>query len=67
MKREYLKRAVITVSLAILIAVILTILSAVPPLSLIYQWAERKNLECIWYGLVAGIIAFCLILFGRTR
>lgn len=55
------------VAIAILIAVLLTLLSVVPPLSILYKWAERNHLKFIWYGLIAGIIALCLTFYRSKR
>lgn len=50
------------VIIAVLIAIVMMILGAVPPLCLIYEWAERNDLKSVWYGLVAGVIAVGLLL-----
>lgn len=67
MKKENVKQIFILLVIAILVGILMTILSAVPPLSLIYEWVERSNLKFIWYGLVAGVIGFCLMLYRSKR
>lgn len=52
-------------AIAVLVAVVLTVLSVVPPLSFVYQWAERSNMQPVWSGLVAGTIALCLLLYRK--
>ena len=50
----------LVIVIAILVAIIMTILSVYPPFSIFYEWTERNHLKYMWYGLVAGVIALCL-------
>ena len=50
---------------AVVIAVLLTALSAVPPISLFRGWLDGSGLGFVWYGIIAGIIALCLILLNN--
>lgn len=61
-----IKRFFTMVVIAILIAALMTLLSAVPPLSTIYDWLADHQLRFIWYGLTAGIIGG-LLSFYYTR
>ncbi|NBI67804.1 hypothetical protein D1646_13535 [Pseudoflavonifractor sp. 60] len=65
MKNNRMLRAVIMVAIAILAEVGMTVLSAFPPLSLAYQWAEQNDLKIIWYGIEAGIISLCLLYYAK--
>lgn len=59
---------VITALIAVLAAVIMTVLSAVPPVSILYNWLDENNLVVIWYGIMAAIVAICTTLYiNRTR
>ena len=59
---------VIAVLIAVLAAVIMTVLSAVPPVSILYNWLDENNLVVIWYGIMAAIVAICTTLYiNRTR
>lgn len=59
---------VIAVLIAVLAAVILIVLSAVPPVSILYNWLDENNLVVIWYGIMAAIVAICTTLYiKRTR
>lgn len=66
MQNKQRLRAFLVVGLAILLGVVLTVLSAIPPLSLACRWAEQHNLKLLWYGMEAGIISVCL-LYGWKR
>ncbi len=61
------KQISISIIIAIFIAVLMTILSAVPPFSIFYQWLIRNELNEVWYGLIAGTIGFCLVLYHRKN
>lgn len=50
--------------LAVSIALVLIVLSVVPPVSELYNWLDINNLNVIWYGIVAGIIAVLLMLYN---
>ena len=67
MNRETVKQLVISLAIAISVGILMTLLSAVPPLSLLYGWAQRSGLRSVWYGSVAGVISFCLILYRSKR
>ena len=66
MQNKQRLRAFLVVGLAILLGVVLTVLSAIPPLSLAYQWLEQHDLKLLWYGMEAGIISVCQ-LYGWKR
>ena len=53
--------------IAISVAVLMTLLSAVPPLRWIYAWTERNDLPFIWYGLISSVIASSLMLYQKKR
>ena len=63
MQNKQRLRAFLVVGLAILLGVVLTVLSAIPPLSLAYQWLEQHDLPIIWYGLEAGVISLCVLYY----
>ena len=67
MRNGKVMKIFIAVAIAILVAVVMTVLSAVPPLSIVYNWAERNNMKFVWNGLVAGVIALCLLLCRGKR
>lgn len=59
---------VIAVLIAVLAAVIMTVLSAVPPVSILYNWLDANNLSIVWIGIMAAIVAICTTLYiNRTR
>lgn len=59
---------VIAALIAVLAAVIMTVLSAVPPVSILYNWLDANNLVVIWYGIMAAIVATCTTLYiNRTK
>lgn len=59
---------VIAVLIAVLAAVIMTVLSAVPPVSILYNWLDENNLSIVWIGIMAAIVAICTTLYiNRTR
>jgi hypothetical protein len=66
-RKEKVMKIIIAVAIAVLVAVLMTILSAVPPLSTFCNWAERNNMKFLWNGLVAGVIALCLLLYCWKR
>ena len=49
----------ILVSIATLVGVGLTILSGMPPLSILRDWVYENGGRGIWLGVQAAIIAFC--------
>ena len=67
MKTELFKRVMISLGIAVLVAVIMTLLQVIPPFSFVYKWLESKALTTIWTGLTAGIIAACIVLFLKHR
>ncbi len=59
---------VIAVLIAVLAAVIMTVLSAVPPVSILYNWLDANNLSIVWIGIMAAIVATCTTLYiNRTK
>jgi len=64
---EKAMRLFMPIIIAILVAVVMVVLSTIPPLSIVYEWAERNNLKFIWYGLIAGVIGLCLSLYRLKR
>lgn len=56
-------RALAAVLLAVGIAVLMTVLSAVPPLSFVYDWAMGNGLRAAWFGLIGAVIAACEMAF----
>lgn len=63
MQNKQRLRAFLVVGLAILLGVVLTVLSAIPPLSLACRWAEQHNLKLLWYGMEAGVISLCVLYY----
>lgn len=51
-------------ALACAVGVIMTILGAFPPLSILHDWLEGHGLRPLWGGLMGGVIAFCLSLYN---
>lgn len=62
-----IKRFFIMLVIAILIAALMTILSAFPPLSFVYNWLSARNLSIIWFGLIAGVIGGALSFYNVKR
>lgn len=60
-------KVLLAIAIAVLVAVLMTVFSAVPPLSVIYNWAERNDIMAVWYGFIAGVIALCLLLLYRIQ
>lgn len=56
-------RVLAAVLLAVGLGVVMTVLSAVPPLSLVYNWAEESGLQVLWFGLVGAVIAAGELIF----
>lgn len=67
MMKESVRSFIMCLAIALSIAVLITILSAFPPLSILRGWLEHNGLSFIWTGVVAGIIALCLSLFRSKR
>ena len=61
------KQLFIMLVIAILIAALMTILSAFPPLSFVYNWLVARNLRLIWFGLIAGVIGGFLSFYNVKR
>lgn len=61
------RKLLISIAVAILVAVGMTVLSAVPPLSLLYGWIERNDMDLVWTGIVAGVISVCLTWLWRRK
>ena len=59
---------VIAALIAVLAAVILIVLSAVSPVSILYNWLDENNLVVIWCGTMAALVATCTTLYiNRTK
>lgn len=54
------------VGIAVLVAAVMTLLTAVPPVSILYRWLEERDLIYVWTGLVAGFIGGVLS-FYRSK
>lgn len=54
-----IKNVIIFVVIAILVGVVLTIVSGLPPLSILLDWVYENGGRGIWLGVQAAIIAFC--------
>ena len=67
MKDGRILRIVCTVAIAVLVAAVMTVLSGFHPFSIVYEWLESNNMKVIWYGLTAGIVALCLLLYRARR
>lgn len=53
--------------LAILVALLMTLLSAIPPISILYDWLMHHNLRSAWFGLMSCVIALCLSLYTANK
>lgn len=60
MFKKWAVSALFTVAIAVFIAVAMTLLSAVPPLSYLHDWLKSIDRTDIWFGLISGVIAGCL-------
>lgn len=49
--------------IVVLTVVLMTVLSAIPPVSLLYGLLVRSGLSLVWSGLVAGVAALCGALY----
>ena len=56
-------RIFLAAAAAVLAAVVMTLLSAVPSLSYLYNWTESNHMSFVWIGAEAGVIALCLSLY----
>ncbi len=63
MKNGIVCKIILAVAVAVLAAVVMTLLSAVPPISWLHDWAERNDMKFVWYGAIAGVAALCLMLY----
>lgn len=63
MKNGTVMKISVTVAAALLAAVLMTLLSAVPPLSYLHDWAESNHMMFLWNGLTAGAAALRLSLY----
>ena len=61
------KQLLITLIIAVLIAALMTILSAFAPLSFVYNWLADHDLSFIWFGLMAGVIGGSLVFYNAKR
>ena len=50
------KHVCIMLAIAVFAAVVMTVLSGVPPLSGLYNWLAEHDMEAVWVGLTAGVI-----------
>lgn len=55
------------VAVVILVVAAMTVLSAVPPLSIVYSWAERNHVKFVWDGVVAGVAVLCALPLCRKK
>lgn len=60
-------RIFLAAAAAVLAAVVMTLLSAVPPLSYLYNWADSNQMSFVWVGAEAGVIALCLSLYQKRN
>ena len=67
MKRLDAKEIVMYLVIAVSVAIVMTLLSAVPPFHWIYAWTERNDLPFIWYGLISAVIVSSLLLYRNRR
>lgn len=67
MKRLDAKGIVMYLVIAVSVAIVMTLLSAVPPLHWVYAWTKRNDLPFIWYGLISAVIASSLLLYQKKR
>ena len=67
MKTELFKRVMISLGIAVLVAVIMTLLQAIPPFAFVYKWLEGNGSIWIWWGSTSAVIAVCIVLFLRHR
>ena len=63
MRNGRVVRIFLAAAVAVLAAVVMTLLSAVPPLSYLYNWADSNQMSFVWAGAEAGVIALCLSLY----
>ena len=63
MKKTGVVRIIVYLIIAVLTAIVMSILSIIPPLSWIYKWTELNDLQFLWYGLIAAVIAMVISLF----
>ncbi len=61
------KQALKIIAIAVAVAVLMMVLSAIPPLSFIYDFLNSKNLGFVGRGLNAGVVAFCLICYLKGQ
>lgn len=63
----FVREIFIFIVIAAAIAVLMTVLSIVPPLSVIYNRTAGDNLNFVWSGLVAGVISLCLTVYMTKK
>ena len=56
-----IKNVIIFVVIAILVGVVLTIVSGLPPLSILRDWAYENGWRNIWHNVQTAIIMFCCL------
>ena len=65
--RRFLWQVFICIDIAVAIAVLMTVLSIVPPLSVIYDRTAGSSLNFVWSGLVAGVISLGLTAYWAAK
>ena len=65
--REFVKELLISAAITVAVAVLMTLLSAAPPLSWVYRWTADRQMPYLWIGLMAGVIAACLCLYHSKK
>lgn len=63
MRNGIVRKIILAIAVAIFAAAVMTLLSAVPPLSYLHDWAERNDAKFVWYGVTAGVVALCWLLY----
>lgn len=66
-KWQFVREIFIFIVIAAAIAILMTVLSIVPPLSVIYNRMAGDNLNFVWSGLVAGVISLVLTVYLRKK
>ena len=65
--RGFLRQVFICIGIAAAIAVLVTVLGSVPPLSVIYDRTAGSSLNFVWTGLVAGVISLGLTAYWAAK
>lgn len=53
--------------IAVVIAGVMTLLAALPPLSSLYQWLEKREMTYTWTALTAGVIGGVLSFYREKQ